>query len=205
MERTQWIAAMALVLVAGALVLGRFSSVDAAIAESADSTADAAPTTTAPPPVITEPERLGPAKDFVALDGWLQTDAENLDDFDGQVRIVQFWTFGCHNCTATIPHLQEIYETWHPQGLEILAIHSPEFEYEKDPAAISEAAERLGVTWPIAMDTNKLNFGRWQTGRRFWPRTYVVDQAGELRYDHIGEGQYDELAATVAYLMENGP
>ena len=42
----------------------------------------------------------------------------------------------------------------------------------------------------------------WQEGRRnFWPRTYVVDSDGNIRFDHIGEGKYEELNATVAQLL----
>lgn len=218
MQRTQLIAAIVLVLVAVGLIAGRMAnSQDAAttlpeatasepsVMAEGDAAADAAPSSTTTTTTIDEPERLGQALQFSDLDGWLQTDAENLDDFDGQVRIVQFWTFGCYNCKATLPHLQAIYERWKPEGLEILAVHAPEFEYEKDPVAIAAAAADLGVIWPIALDTEKTNFRSWQTGRRFWPRTYVVDQNGEIRFDHIGEGQYEELEATVAYLVENGP
>lgn len=220
MQRTQWIAALVLVTVVVGLLVGRVAGGsdapvvgEVAAADAAENTTDptdraaatsaTAPATTVDP--VDEPERLGSALQFSNLDGWLQTDAENLDDFDGQVRIVQFWTFGCRNCKATLPHLQGIYDRWQPEGLEILGVHTPEFEFEKDPQAIAAAAEDLGVVWPIALDTNKTNFRSWQTGRRFWPRTYVVDQEGQIRYDHIGEGRYDELEATVAYLVENGP
>ena len=151
------------------------------------------------------PERRGPAGDLVELDGWLQTDATSFSDFDGQVKIVQFWTFGCFNCKNTIPHLQEIYAAHNGNGLEIIGVHTPEFDYEKDPDSIATAAADLGVTWPIALDTDKRNFRAWQPNRRFWPRTFVVDQEGEIRFEHIGEGAYDELAATVSYLLENGP
>ena len=151
------------------------------------------------------PENLGPAGTLRELDGWLQTEATSFEDFDGQVRIVQFWTFGCYNCRNTIPALQGIYERWQPEGLEIIGVHSPEFEREKEVDAIAAAAVDHGVTWPIALDTEKTNFRDWQPGRRFWPRTFVIDQNGDVRFNHIGEGRYEELEETVAYLVENGP
>ncbi|MGH1491601.1 MAG: redoxin domain-containing protein [Acidimicrobiales bacterium] len=155
---------------------------------------------------VTEaPPLLGEKPGLDNLDGWLQTDAQEFEAFDGQVRIVQFWTFGCHNCKATIPHLQDIYADWHDDGLEIIGVHAPEFSYEADHGNIANAAVDLGVTWPIALDTEKKNFRSWQEKRRFWPRTYVLDQNGQVRFDRIGEGQYQELADTVAYLIENGP
>ena len=82
-----------------------------------------------------------------------------------------------------------------------VGVHSPEFTFEEDPAAIAAAAEELGVTWPIALDTRRSNFFGWQGSRGYWPRTYVIDQQGRVRFDHIGEGKYEQLAATVEYLL----
>lgn len=154
---------------------------------------------------VSVPPRLGPAPTLTGLDGWLQTDATSLDSFSGQVRIVQFWTYSCDDCTATFPHLREIYADYHPMGLEIIGVHAPEFEYERDPNNVAAAATELGVTWPIALDTDKSSFRSWQQDQRFWPRTYVLDQNGEIRFNHIGKGDYEELAATVDYLITNGP
>lgn len=149
-----------------------------------------------PPPV------LGEAGDLVNLDGWLQTDATSLADIDAPVKIIQFWTFGCYNCKNTLPYLQDIYADYHDQGLEIIGVHAPEFAYEADPANVAAAAVELGVTWPIALDTEKTNFRSWQSPRRFWPRTFVVDSEGNIRFDRIGEGAYEQLEATVAFLID---
>jgi len=155
--------------------------------------------------VAEAPPILDPKPELTDLDGWLQSDATSLADFDGQVRIVEFWTFGCFNCKNRLPYTQALYEEYQPKGLEIIGVHAPEFEFERDPARIAEAAEDLGVVWPIALDTNKTNFRSWQGSRRFWPRVYVLDQDGQVRYDHIGEGDYDGLEEIVDYLIENGP
>lgn len=135
------------------------------------------------------------------LDGWLQADFDSLDDLHGQVVVVQFWTFGCINCKRTLDNLADMYAMYHDEGLEIVGVHAPEFDYERDVENIAAAAADLGVVWPIALDTEKTNFRAWQGSRRYWPRTYVIDQQGRLRYDHIGEGKYEELQATVAYLL----
>lgn len=146
---------------------------------------------------------LGVAGSLVELDGWLNSDYTTLEEIDSPVRIVQFWTFGCINCKRTLESLRGLYDDHQAAGLEIVGVHSPEFEREKDPAAIAAAAEDLGVNWPIALDTEKRNFRSWQGSRRFWPRTYVLDAEGNIRFDHIGEGKYDELRATVEWLLVN--
>ncbi len=146
-------------------------------------------------------EDLGPAKGLANLDGLLQTDITSLEELRGKVVVVQFWTFGCINCKNTLANLRDLYDEHAGKEFEVVGVHSPEFSYEEDPAAIGEAAVDLGVTWPIALDTRKFNFFRWQGGRAYWPRTYVLDQQGHIRFDHIGEGAYDELNETVAALL----
>jgi thiol-disulfide isomerase/thioredoxin len=158
--------------------------------------------TTAASTSTTQPPVLRDAPELTGIDGWLQSDVTDLESLRGKVVIVEFWTFGCGNCKATLPYLQNIYATYKSAGLEIVGVHSPEFDYEKDPVAIQEATDRLGVTWPIALDTNRESFWGWQSGGSgYWPRVYVVDQVGRIRFDHIGEGAYDELERTVAALL----
>ena len=240
MQRSQYVAALVLILAVGGLVVGwsrtRTSGEAASTAgsatvddgtdvsddpaggtddrgisggeqaESDGGSTDPAPVEVEEQVVVEEPPPVLPDKPALRdIDGWINTDATSLDDFAGQVRVVEFWTFGCFNCKNRIPHTQELYAEFGDDGLEIIGIHSPEFERERDPVAVAEATERLGVTWPVALDTDKTNFRSWQGARRFWPRVYVLDQEGRLRYDHIGEGDYDGLHDVVAHLLENGP
>lgn len=164
------------------------------------------PAETTTEPAIPEPENYGPRLDLVNLDGWRNTDNTSLDDFDGQVLIVEMWTFGCFNCKNRIPHTQALYAELEGENFDIIGVHAPEFDFEREIPAIEQAMVDLGVTWPVAIDTNKENFRAWQEGgRRFWPRTYVIDQNGDIRFDHIGEGDYEELAETVRYLLANPP
>ncbi len=173
-----------------------------------DSQAGSAPPTTSTPPETavttqtTSPPMLGNALALTELDGWLQSEVSSLEDLRGQVVIVQFWTFGCYNCKNTIPYLQDIYADYHESGVEIVGVHAPEFDYERDPDAILSAAQDLGVDWPIALDTQRRNFRAWQGSPAYWPRTYVLDQNGLIRFDHVGEGAYEELEQTVAALLQ---
>ncbi len=179
-------------------------------AEPAATVPTTAPSTTSPSTTVTtaEPEQaeeplpdLGPAKELVGIDGWLQADVESLEDLRGSVVVVQFWTFGCSNCKATLPNLEALYAEHQGPDFEVVGVHSPEFDYEKNPDAIAEAAVELGVTWPIAMDTKRQSFHVWQGSPAYWPRTYVLDQEGRIRFDHIGEGAYEELNDAVATLL----
>ncbi|MFW2382703.1 MAG: redoxin domain-containing protein [Acidimicrobiales bacterium] len=209
MSRNRIVALTIAGLTVGALAVSQVVGGDAELVDVAagevDTEPQSEPVQTTSTTLSQAPENLGPVPELVDLDGWLQTEGTSFETVKGEVTILQFWTYTCHNCTATIPFLQDIYATHQPNGLEIIGVHAPEFEREKDPVGIQEAADRLGVSWPIALDTEKKNFRSWQGSRRFWPRTYVIDQNGDIRFDKIGEGKYAELEATVAHLLENGP
>ena len=174
----------------------------ATVAVGADSAA-AVPATTAPSEPI---EVLGEADTLTGLDGWLNTDANSLEEIRdaNELTVVQFWTFGCRNCKNTLAALGQLYADFRGQGVEIVGVHSPEFSYEADVDNIIEAAADLGVVWPIALDTDKRNFHRWQEGPiAYWPRVYVIDGDNQIRFDRKGDGRatYEKLYETVERLL----
>lgn len=160
-------------------------------------------TTTVPPEPI---EVLGTADTLTGLDGWLNTDATSLEEIRAanKLTVVQFWTFGCRNCKNTLDALGQLYTDFRGQGVEIVGVHSPEFSYEADVDNIIEASADLGVIWPIALDTDKRNFHRWQPGNiGYWPRVYVIDSDNQIRFDRTGDGRatYEQLYETVEQLL----
>ena len=169
----------------------------------ADSNASTVSTATVAPepiPVLKEADTL------TGLDGWLNTSATSLEEIRAanQITVVQFWTFGCRNCKNTLEALGRLYDDFGGRGVEIVGVHSPEFSYEADVDNIIEAAAELSVTWPIALDTNKRNFHRWQEGAiAYWPRVYVIDSDNQVRFDRKGDGRatYEQLYATVEQLL----
>ena len=98
-----------------------------------------------------------------------------------------------------IPSVREWYTKYADQGLEIIGVHTPEFAFEKDIDNVRAAVDRLGVTWPVAIDND------WKTWRsyynRYWPAMYIIDKAGNIRHLKIGEGQYAETEAVIAALL----
>lgn len=199
--KQQLVAIGTIALVVFGLIFARQSSDHDPAARSAQSIQTTE--STQPKTDIETPEILGDHKPVTNVQKWLQTDATNFAAFDNSVRIVQFWTFGCVNCRATLMNLREIYDDYKPLGLNVVGIHTPEFSYEEDIDSVASEAKKLGVTWPIAIDNDRTNFNTWQGSRKFWPRTMVLDRNGKIRFDRIGEGAYTELRDTVDFLINN--
>jgi len=130
--------------------------------------------------------------------GWINAPAGG-PDLTGKVVLYELWTFGCINCQRTLPSLRSIYDRYRDEGLEIVGIHTPEFGYERDHERVLDATRELGVTWPVLFDDDHTNWRRFDN--IYWPRIYVADAEGRLRYDHIGEGAYARTEDAVRHLL----
>lgn len=113
--------------------------------------------------------------------------------------LIDFWTYSCINCIRTIPYLQSWYEEYRDDGLVIIGVHTPEFEFEKNPDNVKQAMEDLGVEWPVMLDND---FKQWKSyGNRYWPAKYFIDAEGRVRYFHFGEGKYEESERVIKTLL----
>ncbi len=142
----------------------------------------------------------GQAPDFKDISSWINTDKDiNMNDLKGKVVLIDFWTYSCINCIRTLPHVTSWYEKYKDQGLVIIGVHSPEFAFEKDLDNVKTAVKRYGINYPVALDNN---FGTWKNyDNHYWPAHYLIDQNGNIRYYHFGEGKYEETEQAIAQLL----
>ncbi len=139
------------------------------------------------------------APEFAELQNWVNSGPLSLAGLKGKVVLINFWTFGCYNCQNTIPHVKSLYAKYRGRGLEIVGIHAPEFDYEKDAANVKKAVADDGITWPVAQDNGFKTWRRYKNG--YWPAFYYLDKSGRVRHLHIGEGGYSNQDAVVAALL----
>ena len=82
----------------------------------------------------------------------------------------------------------------------IVGIHSPEFEFEKDPKNVEMAIGKYGIKYPVVLDNDMKTWKAFENN--YWPRKYIADHEGYIRYDHIGEGDYQETEKIIQQLLE---
>lgn len=140
------------------------------------------------------------APEIISGGEWFNSEPLTIKELRGKVVLIDFWTYSCINCQRTFPYLSTWWEKYENQGLVIIGVHSPEFEFEKNPTNVAKALEDFGLTYPVVQDNN---FETWKAYKnRYWPAKYLIDQTGEIRYTHFGEGDYDETEEMIQKLLK---
>ena len=153
-----------------------------------------------------DPQRLPVGNQAGPLDGangWINSPPLGPADLAGKVVVYDFWTYSCINCVRTLPHLRTWHDRYVRDGAVIVGVHSPEFDFEHSRANVEAAVRRLGVTWPVAIDNDKRIWDDFRVS--YWPTKYVADREGRIRYNHIGEGGYQETEDVLRSLLGVDP
>jgi thiol-disulfide isomerase/thioredoxin len=137
-----------------------------------------------------------------ALDGasvWLNSEPLTADGLRGSVGLVDFWTYSCVNWLRTLPYVRAWQERYRDRGLVVVGVHAPEFGFEHDLDNVRRAATELGVGYPVVIDND---FTIWRSfENHYWPAVYLVDRDGRVRFDHFGEGAYEETERAIQRLL----
>lgn len=140
-----------------------------------------------------------PAPELSDIDGWVNSTPMTISSLRGRVVFLDFWTFSCVNCVRTIPYVNDLHTRFSQRGLVVIGVHTPEFEHERDASRVREAVVRLKIRYPVALDSRNTTWKLY--GNMYWPRQTIIDSAGEVRYEHIGEGGYEEIEAQVEGML----
>jgi thiol-disulfide isomerase/thioredoxin len=140
-----------------------------------------------------------PAPDFKGIVDWENSSPLTLSDLKGKVVLVDFWTYSCINCQNTFPYLRKWYEAYKDQGLVIVGVHSPEFDFEKNISNVRQAVKHYNVLWPVAVDSNHETWDAYKN--QYWPAEYLIDKNGIVRDIHLGEGNYDLTEKSIRTLL----
>lgn len=139
------------------------------------------------------------AQEIKGISGWINSEPFSIASLQGKVVLVDFWTYTCVNCIRTIPFLKEWYEKYADEGLVIVGVHTPEFEFEHVRENVEAAVEEFQIKWPVLQDNEMRT---WQAfNNMFWPAKYLIDKDGVIQYTHFGEGKYVETELEIRNLL----
>jgi len=139
------------------------------------------------------------APEIAGITTWINSEPLLMQQLKGKVVLIDFWTYSCINCIRTLPFVKTWYEKYHDKGLVIVGVHAPEFEFEKNIDNVKNAVSKFGILYPVALDNQ---FVTWRNFKnQYWPAHYLIDQKGNVVYEHFGEGEYDVTENNIRYLL----
>lgn len=145
---------------------------------------------------------LGTAPEFTETEDWFNTPGDRpltLAGLRGRVVLVDFWTYTCINCIRTLPYLKAWNAAYANEGLTIVGVEAPEFQFEKEAGNVRDAIAQFGLRYPVVQDNN---MGTWNAyGNEYWPADYLIDAKGRVRYATFGEGEYDKTETAIRALL----
>jgi peroxiredoxin len=102
-----------------------------------------------------------------------------LKEQRGRVVMVNFWATWCGPCRQEMPQLNRLYEKYKSSGFVLLGVN-----VDDDVAKAAELAAKLGVTFPVLLDTEKTVSKLYDVSTM--PSTMIIDRDGKVRYVHRG-------------------
>jgi peroxiredoxin len=106
----------------------------------------------------------------------------SLSDFRGKGVFINFWATWCGPCKREMPLMEKHYQEVKDEGIEILAVNIAESN-----VAVSSFIERIGVTFPVLLDSNPDRVVTQRYGVGALPASYFVDKDGVIVGHYVGE------------------
>ena len=125
----------------------------------------------------TRPPHIGDAaRDFSVQDSDRKV---SLDQFRGQVLVLNFWATWCPPCVEELPSLMSMQERTRAKGVVVLGI-----SIDVDDNAYHRFLQQRNVNFLTVRDPDQKVAGMYGTSG--WPETYVIDRQGKLRRKFVG-------------------
>jgi peroxiredoxin len=112
----------------------------------------------------------------------LEGETIKLSDYRGKKVILNFWATWCPPCKAEMPHMQNFYEDYNDQGVEILAVNLTNMDKGKEE--VQKFVDEYGLTFSIPMDEEGFAGTTYQAFTI--PTSYILDENGVITKKIVG-------------------
>ena len=108
-----------------------------------------------------------------------------LEEYRGQVVLINFWASWCGPCRQEMPLLDRLHHRYEDTGFAVLGVN-----VEGEVAPAQGIVDKTNVTFPILIDEGQKVSDMYNL--QAMPTTVVVDRDGVVRYIHPGYKPGDE-------------
>ncbi len=142
-----------------------------------------------------------PAPEYKDILKWNDNKVRSIKDLKGKVILLDFWTYTCIFCLRTIPTIELLKKKYENYGLEVIGIHSAEYDFAKKEENIDRALKMYGLENTITgLDVNNKTWELY--GNSYWPKHILIDKDGFVRYEHPGYGLAEDFDDALSDLLD---
>lgn len=128
------------------------------------------------------------------IEGWINSEPLSLGS---GTYLLDFWTYSSVRSVRMLPLLKQVNRL--DEDLQVLGVHSPRFDFERDVENVERAVRRYGIGYPVALDTDNSTWRAY--GNRYRPRHALVHE-GDLLWQHMGESSLEGLGEKLADILD---
>lgn len=120
-----------------------------------------------------------------------------ISQWQGQLRIINFWATWCPPCRKEIPELMALHKNYADRGVVVIGIAID------DPEAVADYLHETAINYPLLMAGDQgISLAR-QLGDTVdaVPFTVIVNKQGDIIYRHPGEFNQQEILTVISPLL----
>ena len=125
---------------------------------------------------------------------------------DYDATIVNFWNNGCGTCIEEMPELEELYQDWKEQNINLIGVGADSGESEEKLSTAQGILSEKGVTYRNISPNPENDFYKDFVSQIFsYPTTYIVDSEGNIIGAPIVgnvKAQMDTVEERLALILE---
>ena len=114
----------------------------------------------------------------------LKGQQHTLEDYRGQVVLVNFWASWCPPCIQEMPMLERLQQALDEQPFEILTVNVGEQKYR-----VWKFVKLINLGLPVILDARRDTFNSWELS--VLPTSFLLDKQGNVRYRVVGDVEWD--------------
>jgi cytochrome c-type biogenesis protein len=124
----------------------------------------------------------------------------SLEDYRGQVVLLNLWATWCGPCLEEMPMFQTAYDTYGPDDFTVLALNATTLEVSRDD--VDHFVDDLNPTFPVLLDPNGHLTADVYPIRVGLPNTYLIDENGIIVEVYNGVVEGNDLFPKLDQLTE---
>jgi thiol-disulfide isomerase/thioredoxin len=142
-----------------------------------------------------------PLPDLGQVAGWLSGDDASADSLRGHAIVVALWSDTDPECLRALPALEAWHQAYRRYGVRVVGVHEPDFAFAADASVPRRVAERLRLSFPIALDPSYV-LRRVLGGPAEGPRLVLADPGGTIVAAGWGRARMPEIERALRDLLQ---